>query len=188
MLDTFVSSIERELGPGERLLWKGRPRGGIRLRGADVLMIPFSLLWAGFAIFWEYMVLLKVPKNDPAGWLSPLFGIPFVLAGLYIVFGRFLVDAKIRQSTEYAVTNRRAIIVSTLFGRKTRSINLQATPDISLSERADRSGTISFGSGAPSYGWWSQRNLWSPNAGSQPAFEMIDDVRSVYDLIESTKR
>jgi hypothetical protein len=151
-------------------------------------MIPFSLLWAGFAIFWEYMALFKIPKNNPVGWLFPLFGMAFVLAGLYIVFGRFLVDAKIRQNTEYAVTNRRAIIVSTLFGRKTRSINLQATPDISLSERADRSGTISFGSGVPSYGWWSQRNLWSPSAGSQPAFEMIDDARGVYDLIESTKR
>jgi hypothetical protein len=91
-----------------------------------------------------------------------------------------------RETTEYAVTNRRAIILSTLFGRKIRSINLQTTPDISLTERADRSGTITFG-GAPYSGWSLQRNPWFPGT-SPPSFEMIDDVRSVYDIIEGVKQ
>src|ERR1700728_3149818 len=97
MSDIPVSSIERELGKGERLLWQGRPRAGIRLRGSDVFLIPFSLLWAGFIVFWETMALFKVPKNNPVGWLFPLFGVPFVLAGFYIVFGRFLLDARSRR-------------------------------------------------------------------------------------------
>jgi hypothetical protein len=182
-----VSAIENELDSGERLLWKGRPRPGIRLRGSDVMLIPFSLLWAGFALFWEYMAVVKIPKNDPVGWLFPLFGVPFVLFGIYIVVGRFFLDAKLRDSTEYALTNRRAIIVTNLFGRKIRSVNLQTSPEISFTETADRNGTITFGS-APYYGWGMQRNLWFPGMGSQPAFEMIDDVRSVYDMIESAKR
>jgi hypothetical protein len=184
MSDGFVSSIERELVRGERLLWKGRPRGGIRLRATDGFLIPFSLLWGGFAIFWEFMAV-TTPKNEPVGWVFPLFGLPFILVAFYIVFGRFLADAKMRQSTEYAVTDRRAIIVSGLFTHKIRSINLQSSAEITLSEKADKSGTITFG--AAPFGWWMQRDLWYPSGSSQPAFEMIEDVRSVYDIIEKVK-
>jgi hypothetical protein len=132
---TSGTSVQRELTSGERLLWEGRRRGGVKLRGSDFFLIPFSLLWGGFAIVWESMALFVVPKNNPAGWVFPLFGIPFVLAGLYIIFGRFIVDAKMRARTEYALTNRRAIIISGLFARKVRSINLQSTPEITLSEK-----------------------------------------------------
>ncbi len=182
-----VSAVENQLGSGERVLWKGRPRPGIRLRGNDAILIPFSLLWCGFVVFWEYMALFQIPKNNPAGWLFPLIGIAFVLFGLYAVVGRFFLDAKMRETTEYAITNRRAIIVTNLFGKKIRSINLQTAPDISLTEKGDGSGTITFGS-APYYGFWAQRNPWFPGAGSLPVFEMIDNVRSVYDMIESAKR
>lgn len=186
--EVFVSSIERELSPGERLLWKGRPRGGVRLRGSDAFLIPFSLLWGGFAIFWETVALTKIPKDNPAGWVAPIFGIPFVVVGLYIIFGRFFLDTKNRQTVEYAVTNRRAIIVSGLFTRKVRSINLNSTPEITVAEKADRSGTISFGA-APPYGSWMQGNgMWFPGTPSQPAFEMIENVRSVYEIIEKTRR
>ncbi len=187
MSDSFTSSIARELTSDERLLWQGRPRSGIRLRGSDVFLIPFSLLWGGFAIFWESMALFAIPKNNAVAWLFPLFGIPFVLFGLYFIFGRFILDKKIRDGTEYAVTSRRAIIVSGFFTRKVRSINLQSTPEITLTERADRSGTITFGAAQP-FGWWAQGNLWFPGTSSQSAFEMIENVRSVNDIIEKAKR
>jgi hypothetical protein len=100
--DDFTPSIARELTSDERLLWRGRPRSGIRLRGSDFFLIPVSLLWGGFAIFWESAALFMIPKNDPVGGLFPLFGIPFVLFGLYFIFGRFIVDKKMREGTEYA--------------------------------------------------------------------------------------
>jgi hypothetical protein len=184
---TSGTSVQRELTSGERLLWEGRPRGGVKLRGSDFFLIPFSLLWGGFAIVWESMALFVVPKNNPAGWVFPLFGIPFVLAGLYIIFGRFIVDAKMRARTEYALTNRRAIIISGLFARKVRSINLQSTPEITLSEKNDGSGTIAFGAAQP-FNWWVQTSIWFPSASSQPAFEMIEKVRDVYNIIEKAKQ
>lgn len=187
MSDPFVSSIERELGSGERILWKGRPRGGLRLRSSDIYLIPFSLFWGGFAFFWEATALFKIPKGNAPGILFPIFGIPFVLFGLYFIFGRFFVDAKVRESAEYAVTNRRAIIVSGVFSRSVRSINLETTPEITFTERPDRSGTITFGSPLL-YGRGGQRDLLFPGMSSQPAFEMIDDVRTVYGIIEKAKQ
>jgi PH (Pleckstrin Homology) domain-containing protein len=102
-------------------------------------------------------------------------------------FGRFILDAKIRARTEYAVTGRRAIIISGFFTRKVRSINLRSTPEITLTEKADGSGTITFGAAQP-FNWWMQGNLWFPGTASQAAFEMIENVRRVNGLIDKAKR
>jgi len=186
MANVADSTVENELRAGERLLWKGRPRSGIKLRGSDVFLIPFSLLWGGFAIFWEASVLTHVPGNTPIALLFPLFGVPFVLLGLYLIFGRFLVDAKRRERTEYALTNQRAIIATGVFGRKIRSIDYRLIPDTTITEKSDMSGTIAFGESAqPS--WGMQRG---PFPGMEPhpsAFEMIENVRNVYEIIQKAK-
>jgi hypothetical protein len=92
---------------GERIAWSGRPAGGILFTGRDPFLIPFSLFWGGFAIFWEWMVL-QAPK---APVIMPLFGVPLVLVGLYFILGRFLVDAWLRSLTRYAVTNQRVLML-----------------------------------------------------------------------------
>jgi hypothetical protein len=174
-------SISSELSTGEQLVWSGRPRTGIRLTGADTFLIPFSLVWCGFAVFWEKSVL----KMGAAGFF-PLFGLMFVVAGLYFVFGRFIADAIRRGKTFYGLTPRRAIIVSRIFNRHVKSIDLASLDEISVSERADHSGTISLG--APS-----GMNAWAagmmgpswPGAAKYlpPAFEMIEGVKAVYEKI-----
>ncbi len=185
MSDFDGSSIERELNSGEHLLWKGRPRGGIRLRGIDFFLIPFSLIWSGFAFFAGFAAVVSV-KRGSNDWSALIPVIPFVLAGFYILIGRFFVDAITRSKTEYAVTNRRAIIVSGLFSRSIKSIDLRSTSEIALNERGDKSGTITFG--ATPFGWWMQRNPWGFGSSSAtPSFEMIEDVRGVYRTIEQVR-
>ena len=84
MLPSLQNLIQHELNSSERLLWTGAPQQGLRLRPADAFMIPFSLLWGGFAIFWEYGVLrqsLSQGSGSPDSFMV-LWGIPFVLVGL----------------------------------------------------------------------------------------------------------
>jgi hypothetical protein len=44
--DPPILVLQKEIQPGEKLLWSGIPVQGLRLVGADLLMIPFSLVWA----------------------------------------------------------------------------------------------------------------------------------------------
>jgi hypothetical protein len=180
------SAIDRELRPGERLLWQGGPLTGIRLRPADSFLIPFSLLWGGFAIVWETSVVSGLAQKGPAGFLFVIWGIPFVLLGLYLIFGRFVVDARRRGATMYGLTDQRAIIATGVYTRQVRSIDLRSTPDIAITEKSDRSGTVAFGEQPPAF-WGGRRTL--PGLEPHPAaFEMIPNVRDVYDLIQNAKR
>jgi hypothetical protein len=175
-------AIAQELDANERLLWAGVPRQGFTLRGSDAFMIPFSLMWGGFAIFWETAV---VGSKAPIFFM--LWGIPFVLMGLYIMFGRFFVDAWQRGATAYGITDRRVVISSGLLSRNVKSVALRTMSDVALSERRDGSGTIQFGS-APAWSQWFAGTSW-PGSGAQrgPAFDMIEDAKTVYARVRSAQ-
>lgn len=175
--------IHNELGPGERMIWAGRPRLGLMLRRADAFLIPFSIMWGGFAIFWETMVLL-----NGAPWFFALWGIPFVLVGFYIMVGRFWVDARQRANTYYGVTSERVVIVSGLFSRGVKSLNIDTLTDVSLSERANGKGTITFGSLPPMYWWFGGANWPGSGQYAVPSFELPEQAREVYEIIRSAQR
>jgi Bacterial PH domain len=176
------SRIAREIGAGERLLWSGRPRQGLMLRPADALLIPFSLLWGGFAFFWEGTVIAT-----KAPFFFKLWGIPFVLIGLYLIVGRFFADAKQRQRTAYAITSERIIIISGLFKETVTSLNLKTLSDISLSEKPDGTGTVSLGPSS-SYTWVSSGGWPGGRQNVPPAFEGIPNARSVYETIRQAQK
>ena len=183
LTDSF--GIERELAPGERLLWKGRPQRGIKFRSQDAYGIPFGLFWCGFLIFWVHIYISKKPAGSDVDFFIIIFLIPFVLAGFYMLIGRFLADAYTRSKMEYAVTDRRALIVTNTFSRKVRSIDYRSEPNISLSERSGGSGTIYFGDQAQSKGYYNNNQFVS--SGSVSGFEFIDNARDVYQRILQAK-
>jgi hypothetical protein len=96
-----MQGVETFLLPGERILWDGRPVRRRLFRRTDVLLVPISVLWCGFAVFCESGVL-----SDGAPFFFALLGAPFVLFGLYFVAGRFVVRVVSPQRTRYMITDR----------------------------------------------------------------------------------
>lgn len=155
----------------------------MRLQPADALLIPFSLMWGGFAVFWEYSVL----SSEKAPLFFVLWGIPFVLMGVYIIVGRFVVDAYQRAATYYGLTDQRVIIISGLLNRQVRSLPLRSLHDVLITERAAR-GTITLGATSPFYGWLSGTSWPGLSQYGPPAFEGISDARRVYELLRESQR
>jgi hypothetical protein len=184
--------INKELASDEKLLWAGMPKQGTIFKGSDVLMVPFSLLWGGFAIFWEYMALTMVPKaqNAPDGFalLFPLFGIPFVVIGLYMIFGRFIYDAKKRARTYYGLTDQRAIIVSGLFSQSVKSLHLKTMSDISLSEKTSGYGSIVFGQENQMMSLLMGSGFPNMNGSTTPQFELIENAKQVFKQLREQQK
>jgi hypothetical protein len=184
------------LDPGEKLLWSGQPKQGVRLQSSDLFMIPFSLMWGGFAIFGEASVLgltgLSHHGPHPNSNQGPplfmaLWGIPFVLIGLYVIFGRFFYDAAARDKTWYGVTDRRLIILKSLFTSNVNSFDYATLTNLNLVERGDRSGDILFGT--PSSMSAFSNTSW-PGSGryAVPGFYLLPEARNVYNQIRTIQQ
>ena len=148
-------AIERELRAGEKMLWKGKPKGGLMLRAGDIFLIPFSLVWGGGMLYGMLYGMFSDTANARNSAPPTLLLLPFAAIAVYLIIGRFFIDAMLRKKTEYELTNERAIIVSGFFQRKVNSVNLKTIPDYSVTEKKDGTGTIAFSESTSPYGKFS---------------------------------
>lgn len=175
--------VQDQLSADEKLLWTGRPPQGVMLQSGDLFAIPFSILWAGFAFFWETSVIAS-----HAPFFFCLWGIPFVLIGLYITVGRFFFDARNRARTVYAVTDERVLIISGKEGSGVLSLDLRTLSNVSLQRATTGVGTITFGPEHPVYSRAGAGMRGWPGTPLAPKFERIPDAKSVYDLIREAQK
>lgn len=182
--------ITSDLMKDEVIVWKGQPDPNKHFSNKDIFLVPFSLLWGAFAFFWEYMALTKFQINDGMNTFLPLWGIPFVLAGLYFIFGRFFLKYKSKLNTWYFVTNFRIIIYKNLFTKNVTSLSIATIPSININENRNGFGSLVFGNGstiANIYGNTGLDFFATPNGGLSPAFYDLENVQRVYQLIQDTK-
>lgn len=183
MTDAQVEArIAQELGPLEKLLWSGRPRRGLRLNPVDIVLVPFSLFFLGFALYWESSALGSAAPTD-----FKLAGALFVLVGAYLAIGRFFLVAWRRARTAYAITDARVIILSWFAWERVKSLKLQYIANMSVVEELDGTGTILLGP-SPNGGFfagtgWPRRGLYAP-----PEMDGIFDVTSVYALLRKAQK
>ena len=175
-----------EMMRDEELLWTGRPDPNALLTRADIFLIPFSILWGGFAIFWEIGVIAS-----GAPWFFAIWGIPFVLVGLYLIAGRFLYKRWRKGRTYYALTDRRVLVLTEgLRGRTLRAAFIDTIPAINHSIGRDGRGSITFGN--PSYASAFGNTGWDFFGGfygaEVPTFYDVNGASQVVELVNSLKR
>ena len=186
---TRATALSPYLDRDEQLLWVGRPRQGILFRSSDAALIPFSLLWGGFAFFWEFMVVTGGGRGrGHAPVFFMLWGIPFCVVGVYITVGRFLVDAFVRSRMWYGVTNRRALIVSGIGASRLTSFDLATVGEVTLTKSLlTNSGSIRFGPTYP-YGPYGRRGQNGFAGTDTNTFDHIDNVEEVYRVVREVQQ
>lgn len=168
--------IKEELLSNENVIWTGRPESGQLLKSSDMFMIPFSIMWGGFAIFWESTALTM---NAPL--LFKIWGIPFVFVGLYMIFGRFIYEYYKRKELFYGITNKRIIIKQTILPKKTTTLILSNIQEVNIKINKNGNGDIIF---APEIKFISSFNQrYQP-----PSFLNIRDCKEVYAKILEVKQ
>jgi hypothetical protein len=146
-----LNAFSSELLPEETIQWTGRPNRTVIFHKEDWGLIPFSLLWGGFAIFWFLGAsgLGDFWTNRPDKtfqWFGVIWGTPFVLAGQYFIWGRFVYSGWKKRQTDYALTDRRALIVENgVRGRTTSSAYFENLTVVDKWVRQDGIGSICFG-------------------------------------------
>lgn len=130
----FANSL---LTAEEFILWTGKPGKGRLFSASDAFVIPFSIFWCGFALFWELMAL-----SSGAPPFFALFGLPFVLIGLYLLFGRFLHTAILRRKTFYVITTKRLICKK---GNRLSMLSGSDLPPMQMILYQNGFGSITFG-------------------------------------------
>src|SRR5437867_1048707 len=186
-----LAAVQPELTSGESILWTGQPNEKKILHKEDVFLVPFSLLWGGFAIFWEAGVAgvwSSGPRSHEAWIFGVIWGIPFVLTGQYFIWGRFIYAAWKKKRTHYAVTNRRVMAVQNGRTRQMASAYIDALPTLIKESTSNGIGTLRF---AQPDSVWSRSRSWgvwdAMSIGSTPTFVDIDDADSVYHLISDLR-
>jgi hypothetical protein len=163
---------------GERVLWSERPAAGLLVTGRDAFLIPFSIIWCAFVVFWTF-------GAASAGGTFALFGLPFVVFGLFFSIGRFVLDAWIRGGMRYAVTDRRILILKTRPSNNFTAVDLDRLPQIEVSERSNGRGTLRFGASTSLFAAGRTGfSVWMPSLDPTPQFIAIPAARQVFDLIQ----
>jgi len=117
-----------------------------------------------------------------------LWGIPFVLVGQYVIWGRFVYAAWLKQCTHYAVTNRRVIVVQNGWQRQVVSAYIDSLPYIAKENASTGVGTLRFSQ--PQSMWGRNRGwgVWnSLSVGDTPTFTDIENLDSVYRLVSDLR-
>ncbi|GHA30059.1 hypothetical protein GCM10007989_27170 [Devosia pacifica] len=173
----------------ERLLWHARPSATIRMADFATARLPFGIVFTVFALFWMSMTA-QMGRMGPAGGgldLFPLFGVPFVLVGLYMAIGIPLWDAYERKNAWYALTDEAAYIATELFGR--RSLKRYPISEMNALELEDgQQGTVWFNKHVEVHlrsrtyrRRASARQTYSTT--TKVGFKYIDQPRIVYQLL-----
>ncbi len=184
------TSIQNQLLPGEEILWEGRPRISSGINLGNIGQSVFGLFWLGFSLFWTitaFLMTRAIPGNDPTAMFFkiffPLFGLPFIAIGVFIVFINPMKKKNSTINTSYYLTDQRLIIYNNGSSPVFNSVFIKNSGTVQLIENRDGTGNIVFDSIFNN----TSANRRSYGSYVVPAynncFYRIDEAEEVYKLI-----
>ena len=180
------------LQQGETILWQGQPERGIVWRDALSPLGLFGVVFTGFSLFW--MGAAASMLRDGPGFpftLFTLFGLPFLMVGLFMMGGHVVLDAYVRATTWYTLTDRTAFVAREAFGKRT----LESYPiaEMDRLELADGvPGDVIFGMAHNAYPkrvakQRRSRNRLVTGTTVQLGFRRIAEARKVWRLLRDRR-
>ena len=156
------------LHPGERVLWQGQPDAF-----ADMMMWRF-LWWIGFP--WLALTAIAISR----GWIDESITF-FLLSGVLMVTAP-LVMALYDMQTLCVITDRRALIMRTAWGKRTVTGTLFKAMDATLE-------ILDVGRGAAHLNFTSGVSTRSPDADytGRYGFRCIRDASDVQNILERAR-
>ena len=153
MIQEIEARIRPELDPGERLLWSGKPRRGFMFHPASLLLVIMILfvfaLVGGLILVNNTLHFVKIIEHLTSGASAQIF-FTYLISGFFILLGLvalwgFVFYPLERRKTVYALTDRRAIIVSGLLKQKAKSFETKMMNFMALTRPVKGKATIIFG-------------------------------------------
>ena len=187
------------LEPGERILWQGRPDASVvwaDLLAAQTLfglfVTVFALFWIGAAAAMTGSIGWSDSWFDLIGMVFPLFGVPFVGVGLYMVVGRLFHDAFRRGRTWYTLSDQAAYVATDMLGKRAlRRHDIDRMDRLELDD--SRPGSVWFGQDRQlRHVHFRARDGFPGRTHSYVhlapvGFERIADARAVYGMIRDLR-
>jgi serine/threonine protein kinase len=100
--------LKSYLYENEKIVYLTKPNPKYFLKIKNFGIYLFAIPWTAFALFWTAMASMVLKKSV---WFFPfpMFGIPFIVVGIFMLYSPFL---KYKQSKDsiYLITNRRLIL------------------------------------------------------------------------------
>lgn len=170
--------IKPYLDVNEDILWCDKPYKKFVFTTNDIFVTLFGIVWLSFSIFWVVGAFLATGEMDePTFSIFPLFGLPFVFIGLYLLFFRHIFGAIKRKNTIYALTNKRALIVHTGNRQYVQEYRYENISNIQLKCDDNDVGSIFFLTGAINY------NRNGRSYASTSGIFGIKDTKKVYKIL-----
>jgi len=144
---TLARILERELAPGERIIWQARPATSNRMR-ASLGNFLFGIPLLAFAVIWTLGATggFASERSSSRSW-PPWFPVPW--GGMFILLSACMLLSPlwawwVARHTVYAITDRRAILIEAPFRRTIQSFRDERLTIVVRTEDSRGRGDLVF--------------------------------------------
>lgn len=170
--------LQKYINKEEQILWAERPKQGFIFSVGCLSVFGLGIIIS--MTFWMAIALFLAPDI-----IMALFGIPFVLIGLYYSIGRFFHDRHIRKKMIYGLTNQRVFIKK---GAQLSALDISAITDMKILKQKDDAGSISLSSRCGPQNYKADSSSSFSTFNTSFYMSNVLNVDSIYHQIEALRK